>query len=91
MFVLCIGEILALPFMATVTMQRSGPGRSGAYMGLNALTFSVAHIVSPFVGTRVAAAYGFNTLWGGTALLLIITSIGLFYLLPYLKKPISLA
>ena len=90
MFVLCIGEILALPFMATVTMQRSGPGRSGAYMGLNALTFSVAHIVSPFVGTRVAAAYGFNTLWGGTALLLIITSIGLFYLLPYLKKPISL-
>ncbi len=90
MFVLCIGEILALPFMATVTMQRSGAGRSGAYMGLNALTFSVAHIVSPFVGTRVAAAYGFNTLWAGTALLLIITSIGLFYLLPHLKKPISL-
>ncbi len=91
MFVLCIGEILALPFMATITMQRSGSGRSGAYMGLNALTFSAAHIISPFVGTRVASAYGFNSLWAGTAVLLVITSIGLFYLLPYMKKPITLA
>lgn len=91
MFVLCIGEILALPFMATVTIQRSGTGRSGAYMGLNALTFSAAHIISPFVGTRVAAAFGFSTLWVATAVVLVLTAIALFFILPHLKSPFQVA
>ncbi|TCC82195.1 MFS transporter [Pedobacter hiemivivus] len=76
MFVLCIAEILAMPFMATVTLQRSSLKTRGAYMGVNALSFSVAHIFSPFLGTRVAAIYGFETLWYGTALVLLITGIG---------------
>jgi predicted MFS family arabinose efflux permease len=76
MFVLCIAEILAMPFMATVTLQRSSLKTRGAYMGVNALSFSVAHIFSPFLGTRVAAIYGFETLWYGTAVVLLITGVG---------------
>jgi predicted MFS family arabinose efflux permease len=76
MFVLCIAEILAMPFMATVTLQRSSLKTRGAYMGVNALSFSVAHIFSPFLGTRVAAIYGFETLWYGTAITLLITGVG---------------
>lgn len=76
MFVLCIAEILAMPFMATVTLQRSSLKKRGAYMGINALSFSVAHIFSPFVGTRVAAIYGFEVLWYGTAITLLLTAVG---------------
>jgi predicted MFS family arabinose efflux permease len=76
MFVFCISEILAMPFMATVTLQRSSLKTRGAYMGVNALSFSAAHIFSPFVGTRVAAVYGFETLWYGTAITLLLTAIG---------------
>ncbi|MDR6783046.1 putative MFS family arabinose efflux permease [Pedobacter africanus] len=76
MFVFCISEILAMPFMATVTLQRSSLKTRGAYMGINALSFSVAHVFSPFVGTRIAAEWGFEVLWYGTAVVLLLTGIG---------------
>lgn len=76
MFVLCISEILAMPFMSTVTLQRSSLKTRGAYMGINALSFSAAHVFSPFAGTRIAAAYGFETLWYGTTVVLLLTAAG---------------
>lgn len=81
MFVLCISEILAMPFMATVTLQRSSLKTRGAYMGINALSFSAAHVFSPFIGTRIAADYGFNVLWLGTTLVLLATAIGFFFVM----------
>jgi len=85
MFVLCISEILAMPFMATVTLQRSSLKTRGAYMGVNALSFSAAHIFSPFVGTRIAAIYGFEALWYGTAVLLLLTAVGFLVVMKKMK------
>ncbi|MCX2451976.1 MFS transporter [Pedobacter sp. PLR] len=85
MFVLCLAEILAMPFMATVTLQRSTIQTRGAYMGVNALCTSAAHVFSPFLGTRVAANYGFNVLWWGTAAVLLLTSIGFFFVMKRMK------
>lgn len=87
MFVLCIAEILAMPFMATVTLQRSSVKTRGAYMGLNALSLSAAHVFSPFAGTRIAALYGFNTLWWGTSIVLMLTAIGFFFVMRKMKLP----
>lgn len=77
MFVMSISEILAMPFMATVTVKRGSKDRQGAYMGLNALSFSSAHVFSPLIGTFVAEHFGFSTLWIGTAILGISTALGL--------------
>jgi len=77
-FLLSISEILAMPFMASVAVQRATRQTQGAYMGLNALAFSAAHVFSPFLGTRVADQYGFNALWWGTAVVLVGVSIGLY-------------
>lgn len=85
MFVLCLAEILAMPFMATVTLQRSTIQTRGAYMGVNALCTSAAHVFSPFLGTRVAAVYGFNVLWWGTAIVLLLTAIGFFFVMKRMK------
>lgn len=79
MFVLSVSEILAMPFMATLTVQRSATQNRGAYMGLNALAFSAAHVLSPYLGTRVVADFGFTTLWWVTGLLSVITALA-FYL-----------
>ncbi|MEP7080607.1 MAG: MFS transporter [Ginsengibacter sp.] len=76
MLFLSLSEILAMPFMATVTVNRGSKHRKGAYMGLNALSVSSAFVFSPLIGTFVAEHYGFSTLWLGTALLCIITAIG---------------
>lgn len=81
MFVMSISEILAMPFMATVAVSRSSENSKGAYMGLNALSFSIAHIFSPFLGTRIAAAYGFETLWWITGITAIVVAGGLYFIL----------
>lgn len=77
-FLLSISEILAMPFMASVAVKRASRRTQGAYMGLNALAFSVAHVFSPFLGTRIADNYGFNMLWWGTAAVLVVAAIGFY-------------
>lgn len=77
-FLLSISEILAMPFMASVAVKRASRKTQGAYMGLNALAFSAAHIFSPFLGTRIADNYGFNTLWWITAGILLIISFAFY-------------
>ncbi len=74
-----IGEILVLPFMSTVTAFRSGPLNKGAYMGVNGISMGIGLIVSPYLGTIIASNYGFDILWTGTFVLLVLTAIGYRY------------
>ncbi|MEO8853448.1 MAG: MFS transporter, partial [Ginsengibacter sp.] len=76
MFIISLSEILAMPFMATVTVKRGPIDRKGAYMGLNALSFSSAFVFSPLIGTFVAEHFGFSVLWIGTAIVGIATAFG---------------
>lgn len=80
MFLLSISEILAMPFMSSVVVKRSHRSTQGAYMGLNSLAFSAAHIFSPYLGTRIASNWGFSPLWLATAAVLFSISFGFFYL-----------
>ncbi len=77
MTILCISEMLAMPFQATVTTMRAGAKNKGAYMGLNGLTFAIGFIISPILGTKIASLYGYNILWIIIAILVIISAIGL--------------
>lgn len=81
MTILSVSEILALPFMSTVTAIRSERGNKGAYMGLNGMAFSISFILTPFLGTNIASNYGFDTLWIGSAVVLSISGIGLYFLI----------
>lgn len=83
MFFLSISEILAMPFMASISLQRASKESQGAYIGLNGLAFSSAHILSPYLGTQIAANFGFNNLWFATAVLATITTSGFILLKKY--------
>ena len=83
---LSIGEILALPFMSTVTAMRSGKYNKGAYMGLNGMSFSLAFIISPTLCTYIAEQFGFIPLWYGSSILLVFTAIGFYFVIPKLFK-----
>lgn len=92
MTLLCIGEIWTLPFMSTITALRSGKNNKGAYMGLNGISFSVAFIVTPYLGTLIAEKFGFNVLWIGTGILATIIAIAFYFIVPWLigdKKDIE--
>lgn len=81
MFILSIGEMLTLPFTATITAARATVSTQGAYMGFNTLAFAAANIFSPYMGTYVAEHYGYQTLWMGTAAVLVLTSMGFSWIL----------
>ena len=63
------GEMLALPLSGAVVVDRSGPGNSGRYMGVYSLSFGVAFLIAPVIGTWVYGAYGPATLWYGIGML----------------------
>lgn len=77
--ILSISEILVLPFLSTITALRSGKTNQGAYMGMNGMTFSFSFILTPLLGTQIVDLLGFDSLWIGTALLLTLTGIALYY------------
>jgi len=88
MFIFSISEILVLPFTSTIALKRALKSNQGAYMGLNGLAFSASHVLSPSIGTQIAANFGFNTLWLSTAILALLTTVG-FYLIRNKLTPSS--
>ena len=86
MSLLSTGEIWALPFMSTITALRSGKNNKGAYMGLNGISFSIAFIVTPYLGTLIAEKFGFNILWIGTGILATMIAIGFYFIVPWMLK-----
>jgi predicted MFS family arabinose efflux permease len=84
---LSLGEILVLPFMATITALRAGSRNKGAYMGVNGMAFSIALIFAPILGTQFVATIGFDVMWIATAFVLLLCSIGFYYFIPKLSKP----
>lgn len=86
MTLLCIGEIWTLPFMSTITALRSGANNKGAYMGLNGMSFSIAFIITPYIGTLIADKLGFNTLWIGTGVLALLIAAAFYFIVPWMLK-----
>ncbi len=80
---LSMGEILILPFMSTVAAMRATKGSEGAYMGVNGMSTSIAFIISPLLGSKLADLFGFNNLWIGTGIVLVLVSIGFYYSVNY--------
>jgi predicted MFS family arabinose efflux permease len=61
------GEMLSLPFTNSVAASRAPAAASGRYMGAYSLSFSVAFVLAPAVGTAVYERFGPGTLWAGVA------------------------
>ena len=86
MSLLSAGEIWALPFMSTITALRSGKNNKGAYMGLNGISFSIAFIITPYLGTLIAEKFGFNSLWISTGVLATMIAVGFYFIVPWMLK-----
>lgn len=76
---LCISEILVLPFISTIAALRAGEKRKGAYMGLNALSFSIALIITPYLASQVITHYGYHVLWIINSILTVLSVLGFYW------------
>lgn len=74
-----LSEILAMPYMVTVTTKRAPVGKQGEYMGLYTFSFSSAFVLAPFLGTRIIDTYGFSTLWYAVGMLALVTAVGFYF------------
>nr|WP_228464197.1 hypothetical protein [Chryseobacterium indologenes] len=55
-------------------------------MGLNGMSFSLAFIITPYIGTVIADKLGFTVLWIGTGLLATAIAIGFYFIVPWMLK-----
>ena len=88
MLLLSISEIFAMPFMATFVVDRSNANNRGSYMGLYTMSFSVALILAPYLGSRIISNFGFETLWWGTGIIAFLITFGFYFVTrpTYLKE-----
>ena len=80
-FLISISEILIMPFASTVAVNRSSVSNRGSYMGLNGISFSLALVTSPFIGTYIAENFGFTNLWIFNCLMIVVASTGFYFIM----------
>ena len=78
MIILSLSEILAMPYMATLAVERSVEANRGSYMGLYTVAYSTAFILAPLLGTSVIDRFGYDVLWWILSGLAIVCSIALY-------------
>lgn len=76
MLLLTLGEILSLPFIATVAMAFTSDKNRGQYMALFTMTYSISHIIAPNVGMQLAERFSFDALWWVIMLMCVLCWIG---------------
>ncbi len=80
MTLLCISEILVLPFISTVAAVRSSKRYKGAYMGVNSLSFSIALIITPYLATQLLTVYGYDILWIVNTAIALLAALGFYFI-----------
>lgn len=58
-----VGEMIGAPAMPAYVSEIAPPERRGEYMGLFMMTFSLAFIAAPFIGTQVFTRVGPRAVW----------------------------
>ncbi len=74
------GEMFVMPFSSNFVFGRSEGPKQGQYMALYTMSYSVANILAPFLGTQVIATWGYNCLWTLVTILALLTCLGFWFL-----------
>jgi len=76
MAVITFGEIVAMPFMNSFWISRTGRSNRGQYAGLYTIAWSTAQVIGPTGGAQIAQYINFRTLWWGAGAVCLLASIG---------------
>lgn len=86
MVLFSLSEILAMPFMSTITAERSDAGNQGTYMGLFTISWAAPLVIAPYLGTNIVSNYGFAALWWESGILAFVTAVGLYFVVQLMEK-----
>lgn len=80
MLLITMSEMFAMPFMSTFAINRAPKAGMGRYMALYSMSWSVAQILSPMLGTRIIDFAGFPVLWYTLGVMAFISFLGFRWL-----------
>lgn len=81
MVLISFGEIFAMPFSITWATKRAPKSQEGNYMSVYGMSYAVANIFAPLVGTQLIYHFSYNTLWATMAIVAAIAAAWFYYLL----------
>ncbi len=80
MIMITLAEMLAMPFMNSYYIARSGEKNRGQYAGLYTMAWSLAQVLGSSLGAFTAEHMGFFNLWIGVAVICLLASAGYYSL-----------
>jgi MFS family permease len=72
-----LGEMLALPMTNVLAADRAGEGNVGSYVGAYMMSFAIALVLAPMIGTTIYERLGPSALWFGCAVAGVVVSVGM--------------
>ncbi len=84
--IITFGEILSMPFMNAFWVSRTTENNRGQYAAMYTIAWSIAQIAAPVLGSQIAAAYGYTTVWWLISAMCLGTSAGFSLLGARLRK-----
>jgi predicted MFS family arabinose efflux permease len=80
MLFVTVGEMLLFPFTNQFWVSRTTPANRGRYAALYTMSFAVAHILAPLVGSALALRWGFAALFRIDFLLCVLAAFGFLWM-----------
>jgi ABC-type glycerol-3-phosphate transport system permease component len=80
MTLMSFAEVIAFPFANSFALSRSKRGRTGQYMALFSISFSIAHIFAHNAGFQLISKFGSYNAWWWIISICLIMSIIFFIL-----------
>jgi predicted MFS family arabinose efflux permease len=85
--IITFSEMLSMPFMNSFWINRTNAQNRGEYAALYSMSWSVAQIIAPFLGSNVIFYGGFNLLWWILGVVSMVSSLGYWWLYKGTKQP----
>ncbi|GAB3991193.1 MFS transporter [Spirosoma daeguense] len=73
-------EMLVMPFLQSLTVERSTPATRGQYLALQSMSAALAQTTAPALGSLVVAQLGFSIHWLLIVMISLLAAIGFWWL-----------
>ena len=75
-----VSEMLAMPFIQSFTVERSGPATRGQYLALYAMGGALAQTLAPAFGSQMVTRFGYPAHWLTVAGISLVSAGGFWWL-----------
>jgi predicted MFS family arabinose efflux permease len=75
-----LSEMFSMPFMNTLTIERSKPHNRGHYSALNSMTWALAQTSGPLFSTQIISRFGYQPMIGVFIAISLVSMLGFLFL-----------